>query len=60
LSVFPYLADGELYNLETDPYEHRNLYHDPAHRARRDALTEELLFVVGKAEPKMPAVLADW
>ena len=60
LSVFPYLGDGELYDLESDPYEHRNLYRDPAHRARCDALTEELLFAVGRGEPKMPAVLADW
>jgi arylsulfatase A-like enzyme len=35
--------DGELYDLATDPAEARNLWHEPAHRARRDALEHDLL-----------------
>jgi len=60
LSVFPYLADGEMYDLAADPCEYRNLFHDAAFRRTRDALTEELLFAVGMAEPKMPPVVTDW
>ena len=35
--------NGELYDLETDPKEDRNLWHDPAHRALRDELVGKLL-----------------
>ena len=40
-----YLAqeNGELYDLETDPREVRNLWHEPAHRAMRDELVGKLL-----------------
>jgi arylsulfatase A-like enzyme len=60
ISVFPNLRDGEMYDLENDPYEHRNLFNDPAYRSKRDELIEELLFAVGAAEPKMPPVVTDW
>jgi arylsulfatase A-like enzyme len=36
-------ALGELYDLENDPGEQRNLFEDPAHAATRAALSEELL-----------------
>ncbi|NQU68994.1 MAG: sulfatase-like hydrolase/transferase, partial [Rhodospirillales bacterium] len=36
-------ALGELYDLENDPGEQRNLFDDPAHKATRIELTEELL-----------------
>jgi arylsulfatase A-like enzyme len=32
--------EGELYDLETDPGEVRNLWHDPAQRARRDTMVD--------------------
>jgi arylsulfatase A-like enzyme len=60
VSYFPYLDDGELYDLESDPYEHRNLYHEPAFSSRRESMMQLLLSCVGKAEPKMPDILADW
>ncbi|MHC4714563.1 MAG: sulfatase family protein [Planctomycetota bacterium] len=60
ISYFPYLADGELYDLKKDPFEHRNLYNDPEYRDLRGRLMERLLAAVGKAEPKMPAILTDW
>ena len=60
LSVFPHLADGELYDLESDPWEHRNLYHDPAFRQARERMAETLLNAVGEAEPAMPDVVTDW
>lgn len=33
---------GELFDLEADPEEHHNLFHDPAHRIHRDSLAEVL------------------
>lgn len=60
ISVFPNLHDGELYDLKNDPHEHRNLFHNSDwHRIRQDLL-EELLYAVGRAEPKTPPVLTDW
>ncbi len=35
-------SEGELYALGDDPLQHRNLWDEPAHRATRDALVEEL------------------
>jgi len=32
------LYDGQLYNLNEDPHEMNNLFHDPAHLAQRQAL----------------------
>ena len=60
ISVFPNLRDGELYDLREDPFEHRNLFQDPAFRARRRDLMEELLFAVGAAEPGRLPLLASW
>ena len=60
ISVFPNLRDGELYDLRQDPFEQRNLFHDPAHLARRQELLEELLFAVGAAEPVRPPTITDW
>lgn len=52
-SIFPYLNDGELYDLTADPYELNNLYHHSDWQQRRRELNEELLFAVGKAEPQI-------
>lgn len=60
IAVFPNLRDGELYDLRADPWEHRNLYHDPACREIKRDLLEELLYAVGQAEPPRPPVLTDW
>jgi arylsulfatase A-like enzyme len=60
LSVFVHLGEGELYDLRSDPWEHRNLYDDPALRGVRERLTEALLRAAGEAEPAMPDVLTDW
>lgn len=35
---------GELFNLKDDPKEYRNLYNDPEHFARREAMTRELFY----------------
>jgi arylsulfatase A-like enzyme len=35
-------TEGELYDVRADPHQWRNLWDDPAWRARRDALVEEL------------------
>ena len=35
--------NGELYDLEADPMEYRNLWHDAAHSAVRDELVAKLL-----------------
>ncbi len=42
LSMFDGVDWGELYNLNTDPGEFRNLWADPAHANQRAALTETL------------------
>lgn len=51
---------GELFDLEADPGEHRNLFNDPAHRAPRDRLAERLASYF----PAMPnagtALIAKW
>ena len=52
-SVFPYLDDGELYDLTKDPYELDNLYDRPDWQQRKQELHRELLFAVGKAEPRI-------
>ena len=39
---FTYAGEWELYDLETDPDERRNVYHDPAYREARDQLTVAL------------------
>jgi len=33
---------GELYDREADPHQHDNLWNDPARRALRDALVDDL------------------
>jgi len=53
-------TDGELYDRRADPWEHRNLFHDPAQRAKREELMVELLYAVGAAEPKRPPTVANW
>ena len=42
LTLYDGQAWGELYDLQADPLELRNLWHDPAARALRAELTERL------------------
>jgi len=43
LSIYPDSPQwGELFDLEVDPDEHLNLYHDDAYRQLRDQLSEQL------------------
>jgi hypothetical protein len=35
-------TEGELYNLDDDPLQWRNLWDDPAYRARRNELVTDL------------------
>lgn len=60
LTVFPYLEDGELYDLENDPYELTNLYNDTEYSGIRKDLAERLATAVGLAETPRPPVLTDW
>jgi len=41
-SPHTYPPEWEMYDLEADPHELRNIYHDPAHRALREQLTAQL------------------
>ena len=60
ITYFPNQDDGELYDLENDPYEFDNLYHERAHRSLRDELLRRLLTELGTAEPPAPPVIANW
>jgi arylsulfatase A-like enzyme len=60
LTIFPRLSDGEMYHLDADPFEHRNLYHLPEFGSERHRLQELLLHAVGRAEPAKPPVVTDW
>lgn len=60
LTIFPHLGDGEMYDLDKDPFEHENLYNEPEYRDVRRSLSEELMFAAGKSGTKMPPVLTDW
>ena len=60
ITYFPNQDDGELYDLEKDPYELDNLYHLPEHRDLRDELLVRLLKEIGRAEPSKPPTVAWW
>lgn len=60
ISYFPVQDDGELYDLERDPHELHNLYHEPEHGALRDELLRRLLKEVGRAEPCLPPIICPW
>jgi arylsulfatase A-like enzyme len=47
-------TQGELYNLDADPLELINLYDEPAHVARREQMTRELLMHLAVAWTKYP------
>jgi arylsulfatase A-like enzyme len=53
-----YRGDGELYDLEEDPNEFRNLWDDPAYRNVKNELTEVMLQAVSQAVDPKPARVA--
>jgi arylsulfatase A-like enzyme len=52
--------DGELYDLEADPGEHRNLFHDERHARTREAMKDILLDVSASIEWPVPPRTAAW
>lgn len=52
--------DGELYDLEADPGELKNLYHDPAHRDLRERLKDQLLNVMDHTEDRSQPRVSNW
>ena len=53
-------AWGELFDLEADPGEHENLFHDPAHGAVRDRLAERLASRFPPDPEAGTALIAKW
>lgn len=51
---------GELFDLETDPGEHANLFNDPGHRSRRNALAEQLTSSFPAAPDAGTRLIAKW
>ncbi|MBN9306616.1 MULTISPECIES: sulfatase-like hydrolase/transferase [unclassified Devosia] len=52
--IFDVLSGGELYDLDSDPGELENLYHDPRHAVMRTAMLEELLYWTIRTEDPLP------
>ena len=52
--------DGELYNLQDDPQELTNLFHDPEHWRIRRRLKTKLLDVMAEAEDRSQLKVRDW
>ncbi len=52
--------DGELYDLEQDPGEHVNLFHDEAHAKTRELMKDMLLDVSAAIEWPRPKRTAQW
>jgi hypothetical protein len=52
--------DGELYDLDADPGEHRNLFHDERHARTREAMKDILLDVSASIEWPVPPRTAAW
>ena len=50
-------AEGEIYDLEEDPGEHRNLWDDPAHQVLKTRLLQQALLIEMEKEPmRMPRI----
>lgn len=54
LVVYRDTDDGELYDLDADPDQYRNLWHDPAARDTRDALVRRLVRLHPEREAHSP------
>ena len=52
--------DGELYDLAADPDEFVNLFHDVAHRERRELMLARLLDVLDATEDRSQKRVAAW
>jgi len=60
ISYFPNQNDGELYDLQSDPHGHRNLYHDARCEAFRSRLVMDLLEALATADPPSMPVEGLW
>lgn len=60
LSWFPGLDDGELYDLDADPHELVNLYHDPGYRHVRDELRLELHRQYARTDEPTPTPISPY
>lgn len=57
LTIWNNPADGELYDLETDPGEHHNLWSDPSKADLKSQLLQQALLIEMEKEPcRMPRV----
>ena len=57
LTIWNNPAEGELYDLETDPDEHHNLWSDPLHEDLKNQLLQQALRIEMEKEPRrMPRV----
>ena len=54
MSLWEGMPFGELYDLERDPDEIRNLWDDPAHRAQKSALMERMLWKMIDLQDRSP------
>lgn len=54
------LMDGELYDLNVDPQELVNLYHDPDHSTVRERLKDQLLNVMDHTEDRSQPRVSNW
>jgi len=52
--------DGELYDLDSDPDELDNLFHDPSHRERRELMLARLIDVTEATEDRSAPRVAAW
>lgn len=52
--------DGELYDLDADPNELVNLYHDPAHQDLKARMKDQLLDVLDHTEDRSQPRVANW
>lgn len=60
LSVYADPSEGELYDLQDDPREERNLYSDPRFAGQRGRLAERLACELLATEDPLPLRLGEW
>lgn len=60
ITWWPGYHDGELYDVEADPHELKNLFHTESHRPIRESLMNDLLRAYAEAGPLEPHVIGEW